>query len=70
MKNNAKCKICKQGFVMGWNGTEDGCDECTRTVRDSHGYAWEPGERCHIYLDEATGVLFTVWRYDVLMNPR
>ena len=69
MKNNARCKICKNGFVMGRNGTVDGCDKCTGTVRDVHGHAWGPGESTHTYLDENTGKTFTVSRREAL-NPK
>ena len=69
MKNNAKCKICKQGFVMGWNGTVDGCDKCTKTVRDSEGIAWAPGEKSQTFLDVSTGRIFTVSRRKAL-NPK
>ena len=70
MNNNSKCRKCKNGFVMGMNGTIDGCDECTGTVRDSHGYAWGPEENCHTYQDVSTGKIITVWRYDVFMNTK
>jgi ribosomal protein L37AE/L43A len=69
MKNNAKCKKCKKGFVMGWNGTIDGCDECTNTVRDSRGNAWSPGEKSHTYQDANTGEIWTVSRRKAL-NPK
>jgi hypothetical protein len=69
MKNNAKCPKCKQGYVMGWNGTVDGCDRCTGTVRDSEGNAWGRGEKTQTYQDVATGKVFTVSRRKAL-NPK
>ena len=69
MKNNAKCPKCHQGYVMGWNGTVDGCDKCLGIVRDSNGHAWEPGEKYHDYQDESTGKVFRVARRSAL-NPK
>jgi hypothetical protein len=53
---------------MGWNGTVDGCDECTGTVRDSHGHAWKLGEKKHDYESVDSDIRFSVTRARAL-NP-
>jgi len=69
MKNNSKCPNCHQGYVMGWNGTSDGCDKCLGIVRDSNGHTWKPGEKEHIYEEVTTGRTFRVTRRSAL-NPK
>lgn len=49
---------------MGYNGTVDGCDKCTGVKRDKNGYAWDPGERVHLYQDIETGEITKVKRAD------
>jgi len=34
---------------MGYNGTVNGCDNCTGVKRDAEGFAWFPGEAEHNY---------------------
>jgi hypothetical protein len=62
---NSKCK-CGKPFRMGWNGTEDGCDECAHTVRDEHGYAWGPDEKYHDYQDVGSDKAYRVTRRQAL----
>lgn len=69
MKNNATCPKCGEGYVMGWNGTVDGCDECTGIVRDSKGRVWEPGKKHKTFLDISTGKITRVSRRSAL-NPK
>lgn len=61
-----KCKKCGKVFVMGVNGTVNGCDECQGIVRDKSGYFWLPDERQHTYLDIETDMLITVSRAEAL----
>lgn len=65
------CPKCGKKFDMGYNGTVDGCDQCTGTKRDKRGYAWGPRERVHTYLDLKTGKLIKVKRADAFSkrNP-
>lgn len=62
------CTICGRQFQMGKNGIcdPDRCDDCAGVVRDSTGYAWEPGEQEHEYLDVRTWEVTTVRRVDAL----
>lgn len=69
MKNNAVCPTCKNGYVMGRNGTVDGCDKCLGIVRDSNSHAWHPGETQHAYEEVGTGRRFVVSRRKAL-NPK
>jgi len=63
-----KCNLCGHFFYLGWNGTEEGCDKCTHTVRDENGYSWSPDEKHHDYMDVASGATFRVSRHTAL-NP-
>jgi len=64
------CKICRKYFYMGYNGTVDGCDRCTKTVRDPDGGAWAPNEKHHDYLvSENPLKTFRVTRRQAL-NPK
>jgi len=53
MAKNVVCKIkgpkCLGTFQMGYNGTVDGCDNCTGVQRDKNGYAWDLGETTQTY---------------------
>lgn len=55
----AQCQICGNDFDMGYNGTIDGCDNCTGFKRDSKGHFWEPGETEHVY-QNPDGTLYTI----------
>jgi len=53
MAKKVTCKIkgpnCLGTFKMGYDGTINGCDNCTGVRRDKNGYAWHPGEMSQTY---------------------
>lgn len=52
-RNWQTCSQCGRAYLLGYNGMGDGCDVCTDTARDPHGYTWRPGETEHVYQDDA-----------------
>jgi hypothetical protein len=45
-----KCQTCQHEFIMGVNGTVNGCDKCTGVERDLEGHAWNHNETEQLYV--------------------
>lgn len=47
-----ECPICQKEFTLGVNGTTDGCDGCTGTVRATNGFVIEPECACYEFVGD------------------
>jgi len=48
------CKMCGNTYILGTNGTTEGCDGCAHIERDIFGNWWRPGDD-EIYFEDADG---------------